>query len=632
MSSSMLEEEQQAMQISTDDAAHEESVQRRLDTVFAGAEMLDKEEISSVAHHLQSCFSVEATADGESKNLPLASILAANHLRTISASGKGRQARRSLEAASQELLKSSTRCAYLAFTAVAMAMAVIVAPIDDGSDVSIAHNKEERSSSRASASAMAYVLQRQQKEKVPDESALSSARAVISSLLLVCSKTDKPDDFSVTVDWHIVTMVARAFQMDTRNNQEATLAVAAIMQQALRLDDEDQIPEKIQAAGALALVAQMKPWTSVKPIVTIKPAVMLDLWEAAERICLSAAEDDVVATAEAVQALIQEAFDAKTYRLADKLATKFYDCGGQAHYLEARYMHACDTIAKVIRKGVIPIIERQVERVDNAVKKVVDDGNLDSSTAADDIRSFALRQLEESGNMPAAHRLAGEWGLDYVHDEEALKAAAEIRRQKYIQWEDVLVTSPPELLSSPDTLISAFTAMAAGQKRFGFDAEWSEDSSGAEILQVATRHGAILIDVPALSKTLEGTQALAQTIGSIFADSSMEVIGFGCKQDISKLRSSPCKRNEHWLSGTDAVVDLQKLAERIEQSKKTLGLSRVCEKHLGKPLDKSEQCSLWSARPLSMRQRVYASLDAWACAALYEKLNPSAETGTTVRS
>jgi hypothetical protein len=592
----------------------EEVIGARLEQVFAAVDMEDL--ANAAALHLQ-----QVVSNSQDRSLEQTSILAANHFRIIASTVGGRKARQALESAAQDLLRaslSSTPAAsYLAFSATAVALALSV--VDASADP--ADIKSYRASSRSAASAMAYTLQRQ---GLQSDLQLTPASGILLSLLRVCSSSSSLDD-GVTVDWHIVTMIARAFQLDSKNDKDVALAVATIAKTALCLDDySDTSPEKIQAAGALALVAQMKPWTVLEPVVTIKPAVMMDLWEAAERICASAADDDHGAASEAVQALIQEALEgARLFRQADKLATKFYECGGKVHYLEARYLHACDTVAKVIRKGAIPVIERQVERVDSAVIRVVKDGIVPSSSAGDEIRDFAMRQLEEVGDIQAAHRLAGEWGLDYVHDEEALKVAALARKEKYLQWEDVLSGSPPDLLSSADALVSAFEIMVKDQSRFGFDVEWSEDSAGAEILQVSTCHIAILIDLPALSKTPEGTQALTQTLGSLFADSSKVVVGFGCKQDLSKLRSTRCEGGKHWLSGTNAVVDAQPLAEQKEESKRTIGLSRVCEKYLGKPLDKSEQCSVWNARPLSIRQRAYASLDAWACAALYEQLCPN---------
>ena len=40
------------------------------------------------------------------------------------------------------------------------------------------------------------------------------------------------------------------------------------------------------------------------------------------------------------------------------------------------------------------------------------------------------------------------------------------------------------------------------------------------------------------------------------------------------------------------------------------GLSAICQRVLGKPLDKGSQLSNWARRPLTRRQQQYAALDA----------------------
>lgn len=49
------------------------------------------------------------------------------------------------------------------------------------------------------------------------------------------------------------------------------------------------------------------------------------------------------------------------------------------------------------------------------------------------------------------------------------------------------------------------------------------------------------------------------------------------------------------------------------------GLSALCERILGSPLDKTEQCSVWDRRPLRSLQIRYAALDAYVMIMLYEK-------------
>lgn len=138
----------------------------------------------------------------------------------------------------------------------------------------------------------------------------------------------------------------------------------------------------------------------------------------------------------------------------------------------------------------------------------------------------------------------------------------------------------------------------------------------------------LLIDIPAVSSTEEGAAALAETVGALLDSTEATVVGFAPKQDLSRLRASRCASRRHWLSGTRAVVDAQRMAWEDDPDLRKLGLSRISEAYLGKPLDKAEQCSMWSARPLTESQRIYAALDAWACVAIYEKLASAVGSGS----
>jgi hypothetical protein len=504
--------------------------------------------------------------------------------------------------------------------------------------------EDNLASSRSAASAVASILgdAMQREESVQSRVFEELVYALIS---LAAASPEKQEYTSSTgmIDWHIVTSLARSLKVNRCSNEAVAQATAVAVRNALRLNDSDSEDSpaaessvgdtgahKTNVAAALALAAQLGPWQVLVPASLVEVAVLFDLWHAGERICLSAVHHQInkVAAVEAVHALIDSAFATRIYRQADTYATQFFEVGGHSRCLNARFLHACDTIVKVIRKGALPVIEKQVERVDKAVIKVagcamlcdssdaVDGAGTSVATASHDIRNFALRQLEENGDIDSAHRLAKIWNMEYSFDEEALKVAVAARRKKYLQWDEVLPENGfPQLTSTPEALVKAFSELGQHGDVYGFDVEWGDDA-GAALLQIGTSKGVVLVDIPALSMTVEGADALERTVGSLFASSKCVVIGFSCRQDLSRLRSSPCARNNHWFGETSAVLDLQVLVGKPLSQR---GLSMCCEHYLLKPLDKSEQCSLWTKRPLSEQQRVYASLDAFVCALIYVK-------------
>ena len=478
--------------------------------------------------------------------------------------------------------------------------------------------------SKAAASALASTVARnKQLQYVGHDVAIH----VLRVLLIHASSSHE-------LNLNILVHFAKSFNLDDENGRHSELS-ANVIRHALCLDRTDNTPqpEKQAVNGALALACQIQPWPVISPVLLVDAALQFDFWPSAEEICVRAHDaavkgrspavdhdSSLAAAIEAVETLINVAMEAKTYRRADKIATNLYDAGGSTRYVEARLCHACDTIAKVIMKQKLAIIERQVERVDKAVAKAGDE-----SGAAATVRSFALQQLEEVGESDAAHRLATLWNLEHAFDEDAILAAAAARRQKFLQWDDAMLGSIPDVISTPNDLILAFEQFRKGQYvygPFGMDAEWDEESEDVALLQLAHPRRVLLIDIPALLSTPEGVKALEQTVGLLLCCSLSVVVGFACRQDLSRLRASRTVGGLHWISGTSAVVDAQTFVADSEPNLSRLGLSRIAETYFGKPLDKSEQCSVWSRRPLSERQRVYASLDAWVCVALHQRFFP----------
>eukprot|EP00535_Pseudo-nitzschia_heimii_P003666 CAMPEP_0197192928 /NCGR_PEP_ID=MMETSP1423-20130617/26075_1 /TAXON_ID=476441 /ORGANISM="Pseudo-nitzschia heimii, Strain UNC1101" /LENGTH=747 /DNA_ID=CAMNT_0042645949 /DNA_START=220 /DNA_END=2463 /DNA_ORIENTATION=- len=528
----------------------------------------------------------------------------------------------------------------------------------------------ENSGAKAAASALSSTISR--------NDILRQKGRAISSLLLQCY-TDhafRNNENFPSFDLNILSHLAKSFQL-TEEDVEPR-AVAAIVRNTLKMADNNSLREdfvKQAISGAFSLACQIRPWSILSPVELIGVATAYDFFHSAEEICRSAhkaAKDaehisllslgdrnadvnggidrNMYAASKqgenaryAVEMLIGMAIEYRMYRRADTMATSLYHLGGQSRYANARYLHARDTIAKVILKRQLPIVDRQIERVDKAVSKVKNNKSdpLENDLGSE-IRKYAIQKLEEVGEIAAAQRLASIYNIDYVYDEEAAIAAASLRREKYLQYIDVLPGDVPRLITNPADLISEFdrllreedqelsTSDKKIQKCIGFDAEWDEETQGAALLQLASMKTVLLVDILALSSDQEGVNALRQTVGKLLANPDWTIIGFACRQDLSRLRSSPCVQSQqkggeqqqllHWMSTTTGVVDAQLLIGTAEESLRKTGLSRACEHYLGKPLDKAEQCSLWSARPLSESQRSYAALDAWVCVGIYQEL------------
>ena len=513
---------------------------------------------------------------------------------------------------------------------------------------------ETRDVSRSAASAISFTLQ-EAKTIHPNLSKNSGTSSAlfedILHALLVETATEFTKEAPHGTDLHILTALARALDVTGCGSSDlAEKALGEVIRISTksvkdsRNSSSSQPPvddtEKVAIAAAFACAAQLgHPWRVLRPSVLIDQAISLHLWHAAERICQAVFDqmevDDAIAI-EAACRLVDAALETRTYRMADTFATRFELAAGPSRFLDARYLHACDTIVKVIRKGASSLIERQVERVDKAVdsaasatgkwEAICSERDLDREaytsvdTASSDIRNFSLSQLEERGDVSTALRLAEVWGMEFSHDEEKLKALLAARREKYLQWEELFPNTPvPNLLSTPEELVKEFFEFRTNERIFGFDVEWADEKAGAALLQISTTNKAILIDVIELSTSVNGVEALESTVGRLFAStsSSLEpavVVGFCCRQDLSQLQATACPRKDHWLTTTSAVVDLK---DCVEAPYGNLGLARCCERYLGKPLDKSEQCSQWTRRPLSPEQRVYAALDAHVCALIY---------------
>eukprot|EP00775_Hariotina_reticulata_P004540 gene4540-4792_t len=207
-----------------------------------------------------------------------------------------------------------------------------------------------------------------------------------------------------------------------------------------------------------------------------------------------------------------------------------------------------------------------------------------------------------------------------------LAAQESARLQQYLQ-----LTLPPERLLFVDDDVGMIQAsqLLSGHPVLGLDVEWKPSHtagvvSPAAILQVASHDAAVVFDLIALVQ--QHPTSLDRLLGPLFADPDVLKLGFEVAGDLNKLCTSwPQVEAFKLVAG---VLDLKPLWIALGLATKkqgasvrllsAVGLSTLCKSLLGKPLDKSQQMSDWTVRPLMPRQLQYAALDAFVQPQLYD--------------
>jgi hypothetical protein len=151
----------------------------------------------------------------------------------------------------------------------------------------------------------------------------------------------------------------------------------------------------------------------------------------------------------------------------------------------------------------------------------------------------------------------------------------------------------------------------------GIDTEWGDDGLGCALVQIATVNTVFLIDLmpahrgdPAAGYDSADAAALVAALRWLMSEPRLMKIGFSFGHDWEQLE----KIAPGVFQMSKSVMDLQTyiVNEALAETGRgdLVGLSTVVKRHLGASLDKTEQCSAWCQRPLSINQIRYAALDA----------------------
>jgi len=153
----------------------------------------------------------------------------------------------------------------------------------------------------------------------------------------------------------------------------------------------------------------------------------------------------------------------------------------------------------------------------------------------------------------------------------------------------------------------------------GLDAEWDGGKQNADIcvLQLSTRSVRFVLDLTVLSLDF-----VKRFLDAIFHDKNRIILGFNSvKHDFSKLRRQYLLTEQVKAN----VLDLETMFfcakyDTIGGDHQKLGLKAMCEQVLKMTLDKTEQQSCWSKRPLTQSQIKYAANDASVLIEIYDEM------------
>lgn len=155
-------------------------------------------------------------------------------------------------------------------------------------------------------------------------------------------------------------------------------------------------------------------------------------------------------------------------------------------------------------------------------------------------------------------------------------------------------------------------------KRIAFDIE-NTTSGSVAVLQISTSDKVFIVDVLGLKKLLD-EESWKKLGCEIFNNAEVVKLGFGILPDIQMLQKIPEISIETPLDksyrdlkiiGLNVLKLLKFKYPHHEENLTNLSLTKLAKLCFGKKLDKRNQLSNWSLRPLRPEQITYAAIDAF---------------------
>eukprot|EP01038_Epipyxis_sp_PR26KG_P012130 gene12130-16239_t len=157
----------------------------------------------------------------------------------------------------------------------------------------------------------------------------------------------------------------------------------------------------------------------------------------------------------------------------------------------------------------------------------------------------------------------------------------------------------------------------------GIDCEWQPNDFPVSILQICSRYGIFILDLQLLYKMGHISPNLINCLSILLTKKSILKIGLAITEDFERLAAS--FPTVSCFTEIRNFIDIRNIFNKCFQfendnKSQMIGLKKLSQQFLGKPLNKSQQKSRWSKRPLSYDQVVYAALDAAASLGIFDAM------------